>query len=309
MKPILISLSNNVIGLHESRMWSLASRIMNVAECVTTTDGYWPEQKDGFGGAIVFSSDADHKTLRRMREFGVPVIFYPSFGPVIDGFFSDTCLHFYGHALFTRIRMQLANTVLVDSWHQAKAAQNHFGVSVPYIVSPGGVAMTKEQLPQNSRSSWCEDNKAVLWTVDPVDDWAEFLHNWCKDTDWAYMPARCSWEQAASMARNASEFATPDMIFLPQPQFHPDITLTLLETGVPVLTPDVGLLDFKAPNFFGLPTRPISGLTVTEPAALSPIFETARKAKYEKVKLPSNANWDSWEKDVMGTLRTLGQHA
>ena len=303
MKPILISLPNDTGGPHGRRAWALASHLMAHCPCELLVDGAIPRPVPEYRAAVVFDSDDDSRTLRLLHHQGVPAAYYPPLGPVCGGFFSEEHLFWYEHILRTRLKMQMAAVVLVDSWAKAKAAEGHYGLSCPWLPLPGGSAGVRNR--PGADLHWREKTEdgaggAMLWVVEPAHACEGDVKAWTNQRRAAGLsvprPALCTWEQAVGMARAG------DLIFVPNAECHPDTALALLGTGAVVLTPESGAMDEWPGSLVTLPSTPLGGVALPG-ASVAEALDAAAALPPAPVAAPPS--WTEWSHAVVKALTGL----
>lgn len=303
MKPILISLPSDTGGPHGRRAWSLASHLMTHCPCELLVDGAIPRPVPEYRGAVVFDSEHDSRTLRLLHHQGVPAAYCPPLGPVSAGFFVEEELFWYEHILRTRLKMQMAAVVLVDSWAKAEAAEGHYGIPCAWLPLPGGGAGVRSR--PGADLHWREPTEdgrggAMLWVVEPAHRWSAQVMAWTNARRDAGLPsyrmAQCTWEQAAGMARDG------DLIFLPNAECHPDTALSLIATGAVLLTPESGAMDSWPAALVTVPSAEFGGVAAQGPA-LDAALDAAADLHPGAPAVPPS--WAEWSHAVVRSLTAL----
>lgn len=218
-------------GIHERRAWLITSMLIEALSCHPVTEGYVLKGLTAktCSGAIVFNSENDLAIIRHLRDLGIKTLYYPSFGPIQDGAFFDNTLFNWGHRLYTRLKMQSAHTVLVDSMYQAEVAQAHYDVTVPWLVNPGGGGAGFPRISPQTPPR--------VWAIEPCEPYASALWNWTTSN---------GYEAHRSSMSNAYRYVNTnqDIVFLADryQAWHPDQLLAWMEIGVPLIIPESHLL-------------------------------------------------------------------
>ena len=135
MADLLISVPRETSSEHGIRAWTVAAALREVTSVRIVTENEEWDPKHIWAG-IIYNSTGDHQHLARLRATGRPSIYCLALGPLQEGRALDRILDEASHKIATRLKMQAASAVLVDTFAHAQVGQYQYAVTPARIVLP-----------------------------------------------------------------------------------------------------------------------------------------------------------------------------
>lgn len=237
---LLVSIPPFMDSLHAGRAWELYTQLMDAHDCTLTHNGDVELDKDGerlFDGALICNSDNDMITIQRARKAGIPTIYYPSFGPVNEGFAHDGTLSNWQHCITTQVKLHFAHVVLVDSLAQSQMAMAHYHRTPAFLIHPGGPKYPVVMEKRESRRLYTVGQHAAQSAVE----------KWGKAHAVDVIPVESDNDIFTRLGPN-------DLVVYAYPVWHPAGLITLANEKIPTIFPASGILD-DMPDYFIERTR------------------------------------------------------
>ena len=295
MAELLISVRDETTSEHGWRSWLAASALQECSPVRIVSGGDEWDPKDIWAG-LVFNSPGDGRHLARLRAAGRPSLYHLWLGPLDQGRILEPVLHEPWHRMDTRLKMQAATAVLVDSFAQAAAAQDHYALTPAWAVlrpAPDGQYRNADGLRPN-RAAF-----ARLLVVGDMDSAVESaVEHWCVEN--GIKPERYTREVEILQALHASHEEGIIVLWLYRSSYGERI-LSACASGVPLVAMATGVVD---------PTSALAEwIKDAEPETV--VQALSRAAKWENGNLRAQIgaatgyDWTGWATQLLAGLRRL----